>query len=92
MPREITRHCFHYITGDGILTGNVLSTNYKVSPIPAGDLEISLFLRLSVEQKRIREMMKDYVGKLCDYNYFAQEANNNQTDDDSDNEIIVSVE
>ena len=36
--------------------------------------------------------MKDYVGKLCDYNYFAQEANNDQTDDDSDNEIIVSVE
>ena len=36
--------------------------------------------------------MKDFVGSLCDYNYCAQKVNNGQMDDDSDNEIVVSVE
>ena len=37
-------------------------------------------------------MMKDFVGKLYDYIYHAQKAHKEQVDDDSDNEIIVSVE
>ena len=36
--------------------------------------------------------MKDFVGNLYHYYYCAQKANNDQIDDDSDNEIIVSVE
>ena len=36
-------------------------------------------------------MMKDFVGNLNDYNYCDQKANNDQIDDDSDNEIIVSA-
>ena len=85
MPREISHHCFCYIKNGGVITGHVVSTNYKVSPIPAG-------VTFSVEQKRIHKMMKDFVGNLYDYNYCAQKANSDQIDDDSDNEIIVSVE
>ena len=69
----------------------MVSTNYKVSTIPAGGLEIPLLLTFSVDRKRIHEMMKDFVGNLNDYNYCDQKANNDQIDDDSDNEIIVSV-
>ena len=68
------------------------STNYKVSSVPAGGLEINLLLTFSVEQKRIHKMMKDFVGNLYDYNYYAQKTHNDQVDDNSDNETIVSVE
>ena len=37
-------------------------------------------------------MMKDFVGNLYDYNYYAQKTHNDQVDDNSDNETIVSVE
>ena len=66
--------------------------NYKVSLIPADGLEIPLLLTFSVEQKRVHEMMNDFVGNLYDYNYCAQKANNDQIYDDSGNEIILSVE
>lgn len=63
----------------------MVSTNYKVSPIPTCGLEILLLLTFSVEQKRIHEMMKYFVGNFYDYNCCAQKAINDQTDDDSDN-------
>ena len=44
-----------------IVTGHALSTNCKVSPIPAGRLKILLVLTFSVEQKQIHKMMKDFV-------------------------------
>ena len=69
-----------------------MSKNYKVSSISAGGLEISILLTFSAELKRIHEMMEDFVGNLYDYNYCVRKANNDQTDDDSDNKIIVSVE
>ena len=62
-----------------------------VSSIPAGGLEIPLLLTSSVEEKRIYEMMKNFVGNLYDYNQCAQKGNNDQIDDDSESEIIVSV-
>ena len=45
-----------------------------------------------LEQKRIHEMVKVFLGNLYNYNSCAQIANNDQIDDDSDNGIIVSVE
>ena len=42
IPREILRHCFYYAKESGEIAGHVISTNYKVSPISAGGLEISL--------------------------------------------------
>ena len=70
----------------------MVPTNYKISPVSAGGLEIRLLLSFSVEQKRNPKLMKDFFGNLYDSNYCAQKVNNDQTDDDSDNEIIVSVE
>ena len=62
IPREISRHCFYYIKEGGVIAGHVVSTNYKVSLILAGGLEILLLSTFSVEQKRIHEMMKDFSG------------------------------
>ena len=66
VPREISRHCFYYIKEGGVIPWHVVSTNYKVSSIPAGGLEIPLLLTFSEEEKRIHEMMKDFVGNLND--------------------------
>ena len=74
IPREISRHCFYYIKEGGVITGHV-------SPIPADDLEISLLLTFSVEQKRIHKIMKDFVGNL--YGYMIACASNDQSDYDS---------
>ena len=92
IPREIFRNCIYYVKEGGVITGHVVLTNYNVSPVSAGGLEIPLLLSFSVELIRIHVMMKDFVGNLYDYNYCAQKLNNDQMDDDSDNEIVVSVE
>ena len=39
---EISRHYFYYMKESGVITGHVLSTNYKVLIIPAGGLEINI--------------------------------------------------
>ena len=92
IPREIYRHCFYYNKEGGVITGHVVSTNFKISPIPAGGLEIPPLLAFSAEQLKIHDMMKDFVGNLYDYNYCDQKVSNDQIDDDSDNEVAVSVE
>ena len=91
IPGEVSRYCFYYIKEGGVITGHVVSTNHKVSPIPAVVLEIPVLLTFSVEQKRIHEMMNEFVGYLYGYNYCAQKDNNDQINDDSDKEIIVSL-
>ena len=53
IPRKRSRQCFYYIKEGGVITGHVVSTNYKVSPILAGGLEIPLSLTFSVDQKKI---------------------------------------
>ena len=47
---------FYYVNEVGVVAGQVVSTNYKVSPISAGGLEIRLLLTFSVEQKRNPEI------------------------------------
>ena len=68
IPREISRHCFYFIQEGGSISGQLLSTNYKVSPIPAGGLEVPL-LTFSVIEHRIFSLMKDFVKNVDDYNY-----------------------
>ena len=92
ISREISLHYFYCIKQSGVTTGHLVSAIYKTSPVPVGALEIPLLQTVLLEQKRIHEMVKDFVGILYDYNYCAQKAINDQIDDDIDNEIIVSVE
>ena len=37
-------------------------------------------------------MAEDVVGYLYNYNHYAQNANNYQTNDDSDTKMVISVE
>ena len=58
IPREISRHCFYFIQEGESISGQLLSTNYKVSPIPAGGLEVPLLLTFSVIEDRIFSLIK----------------------------------
>ena len=49
IPREIFRNCIYYVKEGGVITGHVVLTNYNVSPVSAGGLEIPLLLSFSVE-------------------------------------------
>ena len=61
IPREISRHCYVFLKEGGNITGHLICTNYKVSPIPAGGLGIPLLLTFSVKCERIFELMKSFV-------------------------------
>ena len=53
IPREISSHCYFSMEEGGNITGNFISTTYKVSPIPAGGLEVPLLLTFCVMNERI---------------------------------------
>ena len=101
IPREISRHCFFYIKEGGTIDGQVVSTDYKVSHIPSGGLEIPLLLTLfTVERERIHKMTtKNFVSDLYDYNYTGktkeedingEEADND--DEENDDEVVINLE
>ena len=67
IPREISRHCYFFMKEGGEISGYLVSTNYKPSPISAGGLEVLLLLTFSVKNEKIFEQMKEFVTTL--YNY-----------------------
>ena len=85
--REILRHCYLFMEEGGNTTGHLVSTNYKVSPIPAGGLEVPLLLTFSVKSERIFKLMKGFVNDFYDYDYTGERAENNE-EESSDNEEI----
>ena len=64
IPMEISRLCYFFLKEGGNITGHLICTNYKVSPIPAGGLEVPLLLTFSVKSERIFELMKSFVNDL----------------------------
>ena len=87
IPREISHHCCFFLKEGGNITAHLIRTNYKVSPIPAGDLEVSLQLDFSVKRKRIFELMKSFVNDLYEYDYTGEQAKNNEEESSDDEEI-----
>ena len=53
IPREISRHSYFFPKEGGNITGHLICTNYKVSPIPASGLEVPLLLTFSVKSEKI---------------------------------------
>ena len=53
IPREISRHSYFFPKEGGNITGHLICTNYKVSPIPASGLEVSLLRTFSVKSEKI---------------------------------------
>ena len=72
IPKEISRHCHFFLKGN--ITGHLICTNYKVSPIPAGGLEVPLLLTFFIKSERIFELMKSFVNNLYEYDYSGEQA------------------
>ena len=53
IPREISCLSYFFMEEGGNITRHLVSTTYKVSPIPAGGLEVPLLLTFSVKRERI---------------------------------------
>ena len=73
------------------ITGRLISTNYKVSPILAGGLEAPLLLTFSVKSERILRKMRSFVNDLYDYEYTGEQAENNEEESGGNEEIDVKL-
>ena len=75
----------------GNITGHLISTTYKVSPIPAGGLEVPLLLTFSVKSERITKLMKRCFSDLYDYDYTGQRVENNEEESGDDEKIYIKL-
>ena len=91
IPREISHHCFYFIQEGGSISGQLLSTNYKVSRITAGGLEVPLLITFSVIEDRIFSLMKDFVKSLYDYNYTGEHKSKDDEESDDDDKIEIVI-
>ena len=90
IPRAILRHCYFFIKEGGEISGYLVSTNYKPSPIPEGRLEVPLLLTFSVKNEKTFEQMKEFVTTLYDYEYTGNKEDESE-DEDSDDENVIQV-
>ena len=92
MPREISRHVFFFLSSEGgTIDGTVLSTRYRLSPIPAGGLEIPLWLTFRSPNLSTHHKMRDFVQKLYDYEYGAKIDDPDDSEPEEDS-IDLSIE
>ena len=91
IPREVSRHCYFFLKEGGNITGHLICTNYKVSPIPAGGLEVPLLLTFSVKSEIIFELMKSFVNDLYEYDYTGEQTKNNEEESSDDEEIDIQI-
>ena len=73
------------------ITGRLISTNYKVSPILAGDLEAPLLLTFSFKSERILRKMRSFVNDLYDYEYTGEQAESNEEESGCNEETDVKL-
>ena len=70
IPREISWHVYYFINAEGgTVSGTVLLTDYRYSPIPAGGLEIPLKLRFACKDDEVLRKMKWFITNLYDYDF-----------------------
>ena len=91
IPREISLHCYFFMAEGDNITGHMTSTIYKVSPTPAGGLEVLLLLTFSVKSERMLKSMKSFVNDLHNYDYTVQKTENNEKDSGDDEGINVEL-
>ena len=76
---------------DGNITGHLISTTYKVSPLPAGGLNVLLLLTFSVKSERITKLMKRFVNDLYYYDYTGEKAESNEEESGDNEEIDIKL-
>ena len=91
IPRKISPHHYFFLKEGGNITGHLICTNYKVSPIPAGGLEIPLQLTFFAKSERIFELMKSFVNDLYEYDYTGEQTKNNEEESSDDEEIDIQI-
>ena len=68
MLNIINVHIFIKTEGEKI-NGHVKSLTYRPSPAPSGDLEISLQLTFTCDQKETLDVMNSFINSLYDCDY-----------------------
>ena len=69
-PKEISCYVYFFIKNKNwTITGNVESFNYKLSPIPSGELEIHLQLTFSCPVEWVQDIMKDFIDGFYTYDF-----------------------
>lgn len=87
VPLELSRYVYFFMKLGGKVSGYVLSTTYRPSPIPEGGLEIPLMVKFEHEEEHILEQMKEFVNK--NYEEIIEEIK--VKSDDEDEELIVNT-
>ena len=91
ISRELSSYRYFCLKEDGNITGHLICTNYKESPIPAGGLEVPLQLTFSVKSERIFELMKSFVNYLYEYDYTGEQEKNNEEESSDDEQIDIQI-
>ena len=86
---EISHHC--YFLEGGNITGHLISTTYKVFPVPSGGLEAPLLLTFSIKSEKMFKLMKSFFNDLYDYAYTGQQAENNDEESGNNEEIDITL-
>ena len=85
IPREISRHVYYFLTAEGgTVSGHVVSTEHRYSPIPAGGLEIPLLLKFACADQEILLKMKAFVNAQYDYNFTGTRVVDSEDEEDED--------
>ena len=72
------------------VNNSVISTKYCPLPIPSGELEIPLLLKLLYPEQKTFEKMKNFVGSFYDYNYC--EVNDEESSDKEEAAIVTETD
>ena len=75
----------------GNITRHLISTTYKVSPIPADGLEVLLLLTFSVKIEIIFKLKRSSVNDLYDDDYSGEQVENNEEESGDDEEFDIKL-
>ena len=88
VPLELSRYVYYFMKLGGNVSGCVLSTMYKPSPIPEWGLEIPLTVTFEHESEHILNQMKTFV--IENYDEIVEEIEVLESDD-GDYEESISI-
>ena len=91
ISREILGHCHFFMEEGGNITGHLISTTYKIFPVPSSGLEVLLLLTFSVKSERIFKLMRSFINDLYEYAYTGEQAENNDEESVDDEEIDIKL-
>ena len=98
IPREISRFVYFFYHEQGAISGTVVATEPRISPIPEGGLEFKLLLNFThpVERilKRMKELFVKQFSRLEDTFELSSRDEEDENEDNTydDNVIIAELE